>query len=122
MVSPRVSAKSDTTGRADVLLRCEALHDLLGQHDARQAVLDSLHPLATGNAVLQATLAPMRDTTHLADLLERTVAALHAALANRTTAVLQLNPDQITLTCRTQRGASACSRTSAARRANTPPR
>lgn len=59
-------------------------------------------------AVLQATLAPMRDTTHLADLLERTVAALHAALANRTTAVLQLNPDQITLTCRTQRGASAC--------------
>ena len=59
-------------------------------------------------ALIQTTLAPMRDTLQLDDLLERTVIALHEALANRATAVLQLNPDQTTLTCRAQRSASPC--------------
>jgi tetratricopeptide (TPR) repeat protein len=81
--------KSDTTGRADVLLRCEALHDLLGQHDARQAVLDSLHPLATGNAVLQATLDSRRAKLAI-DLGNYAAARRHAQAAVTT---LESTPD-----------------------------
>lgn len=76
----------DTAARADVLLRCEALHDLLGQHEQRQQSLDAVQSLVpSGGAeatLLQTTLASRRAKLAI-DLGDYAAARAHAERAVR---------------------------------------